>query len=746
MAVKPVNRTEQKKSYLKGEIALYIGILYLSLHIGKIGFNEITDISLILEHAFTRPFDVFPINWFTLRGALVLGLIPPLLLHTEFLRRRDLRPSVENGSAHWNEDIKGYNQKYAEMRIKLPDFIKKINKQVSKLPVIGWFWKAFMKFLEKQFGTLDRTPESKNMIFSNDIFMSMDTRKTRRNNNVLVLGGSGTGKSRFMVKPNLLQANCSYVITDPSGELLETMGGYLAEMGYEIRVFNLVQMDHSNCYNPFHYIRSQNGVLTMLNALIKNTTPKGSSPSDPFWEKAETALLQACCFYLVSECNEEDQNFSNVMKLLRCASAVEGQEDVDSTLDILFNDLKERDPEHIAVLSYAVFKSAGGGKTAQSILISCQTRLQTFNLDAIKNLTNTDNIDLGSIGDKKVALFCTTSVNDSAFNYLVSMMYTQLFETLYFHAETECPGMRLPVHVRFLLDEFANIGEIPEFAQKLSTMRKYEISCTIIIQALSQLKAMYKDDWEVLVGNCDSALFLGGSDATSLEYISKKLGKETIRSINNSRSYGRQGSYSTSYNKTARELMAPDELNVMDNNNAILFIRGLYPFFTEKYHLEAHPNYKMTGDANDKYKFNVKESLQTGKHMLKPTRDNRAVRVIEECQIADTREADREYRYNARPVEKRSARGRPCLQPESMASMLPYAEIPENQLTAEQIEERRKAAEAYELQGIHIPSDPARRQHYASEIERIRMLQSEVYKEFYETESTDELEAAKSEK
>ena len=347
----------------------------------------------------------------------------------------------------------------------------------------------------KRASVVDKSPGSKNMIFSNEVYMSMDGRKTFRNNNVLCIGGSGTGKSRFFLKPNALQANCSYVITDPSGELLETLGKPLKELGYEIRVFNLVQMEHSNCYNPFHYIRNEEGVLVMINALIKNTTPKDSHSNDPFWEKAETALLQACCFYLVSECTKEDQNFANVMKLLRCASAVEGQENVDSALDILFKDLEAKDSEHIACQCYRIFKSAGGGKTAQSILISCQTRLQTFNLTDIKNLTNIDNIHLGDIGDKPVALFCITPAADTTFNYLIALLYTQLFETLYFHAENHCKGKRLTHHVRFLMDEFANIATIPDFSQKLATMRKYEISCTIIIQALSPLKSMYKDDW-----------------------------------------------------------------------------------------------------------------------------------------------------------------------------------------------------------------------------------------------------------
>ncbi|MGN0710257.1 MAG: VirD4-like conjugal transfer protein, CD1115 family [Anaerovoracaceae bacterium] len=449
------------------------------------------------------------------------------------------------------------------------------------------------------------------MILSKDVVLSMNTRKTMRNNNILVIGGSGTGKSRFMIKPNMLQANSSFVITDPSGELLESMGGFLKEKGYEVRVFNLSQMEHSNCYNPFHYIRNQEGVLSMINALIKNTTPKGSSTNDPFWEKSETALLQAICFFLIAECNPDEQNFSSVMKLLRCVDAGEGSENRESVLDVLMDELREKDPEHIALRAYAVFKSAGGGKTAQSILISCQTRLQMFNLQAISNLTNTDNIDLKSVGDKPTALFCVTKVEDTTFNFLVALLYTQLFETLYDHAKTDCPGLRLPIHVRFLLDEFANIGTIPEFNEKLATMRKHEISCTIVIQALSQLKTMYKDDWEVIVGNCDTLLFLGGSDATTLDYISKKLGKETIRAKNTSRSFGRQGSSSTSFNTTGRELMQPDEISSMDNMNCIVFIRGEAPFYSVKYDYPKHPNYNMTGDADDNKLFDIQKNVHT---------------------------------------------------------------------------------------------------------------------------------------
>ena len=377
------------------------------------------------------------------------------------------------------------------------------------------------------------------------------------------------------------------------------------------------------------------------------------SSNDPFWEKAETALLQALSFFLVSECSAEERNFSNVMKLLRCAEVKEGQEDYASVLDILFKELEENKPEHIAVRQYRVFKQAAG-KTAQSILVSCSVRLAVFNLTVINQLTGTDDIDLGTIGDKKTALFCITPTADTTFNFLISLLYTQLFETLYHKAETKCKGKRLPVHVRFLLDEFSNIGTIPDFAQKLSTMRKYEISCTIILQALSQIKALYKDDWEVLIGNCDEFLFLGGSDATTLEYISKKLGKETIRSINNSRSYGRQGSYSISHNKAARELMTPDELNVMNNENCILFIRGLYPFFCKKYDLVKHPAYKYCGDADDKYLFDVAKLINTGEKNHKQIKTKKPVNIINGLKNSRSRESEIQMHRDIRANYTRS--------------------------------------------------------------------------------------------
>ncbi len=570
---KPFNNRQMKRRYVILSVALYAIIALYFCHYGYLVGDGSGDLYLLFEavnHLLSHPFQIFPLRWKYLGMGLLAGLFAPLMLQTEYMRRRSLRPQTEYGSAKWNEDIKGFRKRYAD------------------LPLLG--------------------SGSPNMILTKEVYLSMDTRKTDRNCNILCVGGAGTGKSRGLIKPNILQANSSFVITDPSGELLESTGEYLREQGYEIKVFNLSDMEHSDQYNPFRYIRSQAGVLTMITALIKNTTPKDSRTNDPFWEKAETALLEALCFYAIAVLPPEERNFSTVMRLLRLGAAEEGQ---PSVLDGLFDNLAQRDPQHIAIKSYAVYKSAGGGKTAQSILITCQTRLQAFNLDAIQALTDTDSLDLGSIGNQKTALFCVTPVADPSFNFLVSMMYSQLFETLYHHAETECSGNRLPVPVRFLLDEFANIGTIPHFSQMLATMRKYDISCTIILQSLSQIKALYKDEWEVLAGNCDSFLFLGGSDKSTLEYVSHKLGKETIQAVSSSRSKGRQGSYSTSSNKMGRELMTEAELQTMDNKNCIYILRGMDPFFATKFDLTKHPNYSQCGDADGSKRYDVQKEKHT---------------------------------------------------------------------------------------------------------------------------------------
>lgn len=446
-----------------------------------------------------------------------------------------------------------------------------------------------------------------NMILTDSVFLSMNTWQTRRNNNVMVIGGSGAGKSRFFVKPNLLQSNASFVITDPAGELLETQASFLERAGYKIKVFNLVEMKHSNCYNPFNYIRDDLGVLMLINCLIKNTNKEGQTGGDPFWEKSETALLQSLMFYLIKYRPKEEQNFTSVMKLLRAAEVDENNPNVKSALDRIFDEVERKDPNSIALKQYKTFKM-GAGRTLKSILISCSVRLTVFNMKEIEQLTGSDDIDLGTLGDEKQALFVVIPAADDTYNFLVSMMYSQLFETLYFHAETQCKNKKLKYHVRFMLDEFANIGQIPDFTKKLATMRKYEISCSIILQNLAQLKAMYKDDWEGLIGNCDSFLFLGGQEYSTLEYISKELGTATIKTSSSTRSFGKGGG-SRNTQTAARELLKPDEIMRMDNEDCICLIRGLYPFYSKKYDYPRHKNYRLTGDADDNLKYDYRRKF-----------------------------------------------------------------------------------------------------------------------------------------
>lgn len=598
---KPFSRKEFRRRYTALSIGSYLLILFCFAHIGYVLTSQPDapigpdTIQTILNHMVYRPLQLWPNNSIYLVYGAIVGLFVPLTISSSYARKKDLRQGVESGSAKWNEDLKGFCKAYTTMTA-LP--------QPKKDSLI---YRNFVYPISTIPAKFRRKPilgaAADNMIMADGIYLSMNGRKTGRNSNVVCIGGAGTGKSYSLIKPNILQANCSMVITDPSGELLESMGIFLQDQGYVIKIFNLVDKEHSDCYNPFRYLRKQEDVLTMVNTLIKNTTPAGSRPSDPFWEKAETSIVAACCLFCVETLTPENQNFGTVMKLLQKAIAPDNK---PSELDIAFAKLQERNPESLAVKTYAVYKSAGGGKTAQSIIISAQSRLQHFNLLAIQALTNTDTLDLGTIGDRKTALFCVTPTADTTFNFLVAMMYDQLFSLLYYHAETECPGKRLPCHVRFLLDEFANIGTIPDFCQRLATMRKYEISCTIVLQALSQIKALYKDDWEVLMANCDSTIFLGGSDNTTLEYVSKALGKETIRSVNSSRSYGKSSGNSMSYNKLGRDLMTPTELRTMNNRNCIYLLRGLDPFYARKYNIKNHPNYGKCSHGSDDKRYDVR--------------------------------------------------------------------------------------------------------------------------------------------
>lgn len=435
------------------------------------------------------------------------------------------------------------------------------------------------------------------------------------NLNMLILGGSGTGKSRFFVKPNIMQCNTSFVVTDPSGELIQSCGKMLERMGYEIKVFNIDNMEYSCNYNPFHYINDTNGkydenaVIKMINTFMVNTKGEGQG-GDPFWEDCTRLLLSAVCFLLVETAPEEERNFSSVLDIIHKAKVIEGKEEEKSEFDAMFDARKGDNPNALSVQYYDEFKQAAG-KTMQSILISTTTRLQCFKLAKIRNLTCMDNIGLDTLGDKKTALFIIIPSTDSTYNFLAAMMYSQLFDSLYRVAISKYHG-RLPVHVRFICDEFANTGKIPEFEKILATCRKFEISVQVILQNLSQLKRLYEKSWEEIPGNCDTTIFLGGKDQTNNEYIMKELGKETIDTMNVNKTKSKQGS--TSYNDgiLGRELMQLDELATMPNNECLVLIRGMRPFRTDKFDLVNHPRYSMLDEADKQHNtYYLSENIHT---------------------------------------------------------------------------------------------------------------------------------------
>ena len=470
-----------------------------------------------------------------------------------------------------------------------------------------------------------------NILLTQEVRMSLNTHQHRENLNVVVIGGSGAGKSRAFVMPNLMQLNTSYVITDPKGELLRSCGTLMKDAGYEIRVFNLIDMRHSNNYNPFNYVYDEKGeisdtyVMKMVECLMKNTKQEGSTGGDQFWDDSTKELILACSFYLLERHRLEENgeefhdpegaldgyamNFPMVMKIMSLAEISEQDEDHESPLDIMMNELSDKLPSSMAVKFYRDFKKAPA-ETAKSILISAAVRFAAFSLPKVIDLTHTDNISLNTLGDKKTALFVLIPASDSTFNFLAAMMYTQLFDTLYDAANFKYGG-RLPVHVRCMLDEFANIGTIPEFDKLLATMRSMEISANVIIQNLAQLKKMYKDSWEVVTGNCDSMLFLGGKEQSTLEAVSKQLGKETIDVVSYNQTKSRRNP-STSVNNSimGRELMTPDELSIMKPNECVLMIRQKHPFFCHKYDIEQHPNYRYL-EHSDKTRAYLIDDLQT---------------------------------------------------------------------------------------------------------------------------------------
>ena len=607
-------KKSSKSTYIVAGAIAYLIILLLSCHMGMYATGHpSSDLLTVLGHGFTRmfekPFDIFPIPGKAFAYIGILTVLSAFLLLAFIVNQEKNRvdmPGKESGSAKWNKNIGAFNKQYTD-------------------PV----------------GT-KKSDGPNNMILSQTVSLNMDTRTTLFNNNILVIGGSGSGKSRFFVKPNVLQANANFVITDPAGEMLASMGKFLEDEGYEIRVFNLVEMEKSHCYNPFNYIQKEEDVLTMIDCFILNTTPPNTKGGEQFWVKSETALLQALCFYLIERCPKENQNFGEVVKLLNYASVDENNPDKESQLDRMFSKLRVDNPASMAVKSYDIFKM-GAGKTLKSILISAGVRLQVFNLPAVANLTSIDTIDLASLGTgrvlgpnateeekannhKKKALFVITKQTSDTYNFLVSMLYSQLFETLYTEGNKLIEqGKMFETEIRFLLDEFVNIGQIPQFTKKLATMRKYRISCSIIIQNLAQLKPLY-EDWETIVGNCDTMIFLGGLEYSTLEYISNILGTTTIRTRSESRSRGKNSNSSLSYQKTQRKLLNPDEVGNMKNYNCIIKIRSLDPFMTRKYNYPKHPKYKLTGDFSDDKKYI--NTLNNRNYAV--TKDNAALEAQEE--------------------------------------------------------------------------------------------------------------------
>ena len=464
-------------------------------------------------------------------------------------------------------------------------------------------------------------------VFENNVLLTQTERLTMnsrpkqpkyaRNKNILVIGGSGSGKTRFFVKPNLMQMHSSYVVTDPKGTVLFECGKLLQQKGgYRIKVLNTINFKKSMKYNPFAYLRSEKDILKLVNTIIANTKGEGEKSSEDFWTKAEKLYYTALIGYIWYEAPDEEKNFTTLLEMINASEAREDDEDFQNPVDLMFERLEEKDPEHFAVKQYKKYKLAAG-KTAKSILISCGARLAPFDIKELRDLMETDEMELDTIGDRKTALFVIISDTDDTFNFVVSILYTQLFNLLCDKADDKYGG-RLPVHVRCLLDEFANIGQIPKFEKLIATIRSREISASIILQSQSQLKAIYKDNADTIVGNCDTTLFLGGKEKTTLKEISEILGKETIDSFNTSETRGRELSHGLNYQKLGKELMTQDEIAVMDGGKCILQLRGVRPFFSDKFDITKHPNYKYLSDADKKNTFDMEKHLRRRPAIVKP--------------------------------------------------------------------------------------------------------------------------------
>ena len=458
-----------------------------------------------------------------------------------------------------------------------------------------------------------------NIILTQTERLTMSSRpkdpKTARNKNVLIVGGSGSGKTRFWITPNLLQMHSSYVLTDPKGTTVLEVGNAFLKKGYRIKIFNTINFKKSMHYNPFVYIHSEKDILKLVTTLMTNTRGEGKG-GDPFWDKAEKLLLTSLIAYIHYEAPAEEQNFATLLEFLNIMEVREDDEEFQNPVDLMFEDLAKQKPDHFAVRQYRLYKLAAG-KTAKSILISCGARLAPFDIAELREITAYDELELDTLGDRKTALFLIMSDTDSTFNFLISMVYTQLFNLLCEKAD-DVYGGRLPVHVRCLIDECANIGQIPNLEKLVATIRSREISACLVLQAQSQLKALYKDNADTIIGNMDSQIFLGGSENTTLKELSATLGRETIDLYNTSDTRGNSPSYGTSYQKTGHELMSRDELAVMDGGKCILQLRGVRPFLSNKYDLTQHPNYKLTGDYDKKNLFDIEKSLDR-RLKLKPS-------------------------------------------------------------------------------------------------------------------------------
>lgn len=532
-------------------IALLVPVIGLALRIAPFIDEGLYAFILKFPEAMEHP---FKITWCesSLKSILILMILYVMGIGIFYATKKNYRRGEEHGSAKWG-DAQSINRKYRE------------------------------KHFED------------NKLLTQNVRMGLDGHRHRRNLNVLVCGGSGAGKTRFYAKPNVMQANTSMVILDPKGEILRDTGQLLREKGYEVRILDLINMEKSHCYNPFVYLKTDNDVQRLVTNLFKATTVKGAQSSDPFWDTAASMLLLSLVFFLKYEAPTEEQNFPMVMELLRNGDIPEDVDGYMSPLDELMDRLEAREPEHIALKYYRNYRS-GAAKTVKSIQITLAARLEKFNLESLSALTVTDELDLASMGEKKVALFALIPDNDTSFNFLISILYTQLFQQLFYTADRKYGGL-LPVHVHFIMDEFANVSLPDDFEKILSVMRSRGVSVSIILQNMAQLKALFEKQWESIAGNCDTFLYLGGNEHATHKYVSELLGKQTIDTNTYGKSSGKSGNYSTNYQNSGRELMTPDEVRMLDNRYALLFIRGERPIKDEKYNLLKHPNIHLTTDG-----------------------------------------------------------------------------------------------------------------------------------------------------